>query len=538
MGRYFDVLRSRFRPLLLAAVATLAIGCGRSPSRALAPERSADVVLLPARLRRLTNAEYERTISAVVGADEHVADRLPPDVRQEGYTPNTEQAVPSAWGAGLDAIARETAHRAVTERLETLVPCARSHADTCSAELVEVLGRRARRRPLDWAERAGLLGAFAAGAQGGGFAGGAEAVLTALLESPSLLYLSELGSGGAPGTIVTLTHYEIASLLSYTVRGGPPDDALLQAAAAGTLLLPDVREEHARRLLALSDTRQHFRRFVLEWLEVDGLPRTAKSEELFPDYGDTRDRMLDETTAFADEVMVYAGGSVRALLDARFASVDPSMARFYGLKTWGARASLAGTRRAGVLQQASFLAAHAHEDVTSPVKRGDFVLRRLLCTRIPRPSEVGIETVFPPPSRVKTTRERFTSHSENPACRNCHERLDAFGYTFESFDAIGAGRTTDNGKPIDTRARIEVGRESVSFGDSLDLAAWLARNPDVWECYLRQAFRYFTGQSDPRVESELLALTRALPAKLGDDLFEALIAYVRSDLFIKRQVRP
>ncbi len=525
-------------PLLVASFAVLFVGCGRSTSSAVAPARAGQVVLLPARLRRLTNAEYERTVAAVVGADEHVADRLPPDVRQEGYTPNSEQAVPSAWATGIDAIAREVAHRAVAERLDTLVPCAPSHAETCAGELVETLGRRAWRRPLDPAERASLLGAFRDGSAGRGFAGGAEAVLIALLESPSLVYLTELGAGGAPGALVTLTHYEIASLLSYTVRGGPPDDSLLRAAAAGTLLLPDVREEHARRLLALSDTRQHFRRFVLEWLEVDSLARTAKSDDLFPEYGETREHMLDETTAFADEVMVFAGGSVRALLDARFASVDPTMARFYGLKTWGARASLARTRRAGVLQQASFLAAHAHEDVTSPVKRGDFVLRKLLCTRIPRPSEVGIETVFPPPSRAKTTRERFVSHSENPACNSCHETLDALGYTFESFDATGAERTTDNGKPIDMRARVDLAGQWLSFGDSLDLAEWLAGNPEVSDCYLRQAFRYFTGQSDPRIESELVALTRDVPRSFSDNLFEGLIAYVRSDLFVKREVRP
>jgi hypothetical protein len=214
------------------------------------------------------------------------------------------------------------------------------------------------------------------------------------------------------------------------------------------------------------------------------------------------------------------------------------MARFYGLKTWGARASLAGTRRAGVLQQASFLAAHAHEDGTSPVKRGDFVLRRLLCTRIPRPAEVGIETVFPPPSRAKTTRERFASHAERSACRGCHKKLDALGYTFESFDAIGAGRTSDNGKPIDTGAQVELEGDALSFRDSLDLSEWLARDQRATDCYLRQAFRYFTGQSDPRIESELLALPRPLPAPPGDNLFEALIAYVRSDLFTQREVRP
>jgi uncharacterized protein DUF1592/uncharacterized protein DUF1588/uncharacterized protein DUF1595/uncharacterized protein DUF1587 len=524
--------------LIVEVLIAPAIGCGRSPSLAHAPEARAEVVLLPARVRRLTNAEYERALEVVVGAPESVAERLPPDVRQEGYTPNAEQAVPSAWEAGLDAIAHEVARRAVAQRLDQLAPCVKLRAQDCPAQLVETLGRRAWRRPLEPGERSVLLGAFAEASEFGGFEAGAEAVLTALLESPSLLYLTELGEGGSPGAIVTLTQYEIASLLSFTMRGSPPDDVLLHAAESGVLLRPDAREDQARRLLALSDTRLHFRRFVLEWLEVDGLARTAKSDDLFPNYEDVKEHMVGETTAFADEVMVHAGGSVRALLDARFASVDPEMARFYGLRTWGARASLVGTRRAGVLQQASFLAAHAHEDGTSPVKRGDFVLRRLLCTRIPRPAEVGIEIVFPPPSRAKTTRERFSAHSENPACRGCHERLDALGDTFESFDAIGSGRTSDNGRSIETSARVELGGDPISFGDSLDLSEWLARDPAVADCYARQAFRYFTAQSDPRIESELLALSRGVPSGRGENLFEGLLAYVRSDLFIKREVRP
>ncbi|HEY4012260.1 MAG TPA: DUF1592 domain-containing protein [Polyangiaceae bacterium] len=526
-------------------LALLAVcGCGGSPSSALAPTSGSDPVRLPARFRRLTNAEYERALDDVVGAPEHVADRLPPDVRQDGYTPNAEQAVVSAWESAVDAVAHDVAHRAVVERLEKLAPCAKSDTPDCRAEFVDTLGARAWRRPIDAADHATLLAAFdaAAGkdALPGGFAKGAEAVLVALLESPSLVYLTELGAGGPPGSVVKLTPYEIASLLSFTLRGGPPDGALLQAAASGALILPDAREAQARRLLAMSDTRFQFRRFVLEWLEVDGLGRTVKSAELYPGYDAVKSHMLDETTAFADEVMVYAGGSVAALLDARFASVDPDMARFYGLKTWGTRASLAGTRRAGVLQQASFLAAHAHEDGTSPVKRGDFVLRRLLCVRVPRPAEVGIETVFPPPSTAKTTRERFAVHSENPGCRACHERLDALGFTFEAFDAAGALRAKDNGRPVDTSARVDVGGETETFGDSFDLADWLAKNPDVGECYKRQAFRYFTGQSDPRVESELVALAGAAarPRDRTTNLFEDLIDYVRSDLFVEREVRP
>jgi hypothetical protein len=531
--------------LSAAALALASAGFGCSPSSVAPQPRVAAPAathahFLPARLRRLTNVEYEQTVSALLGAPVSIADRLPPEVRQEGYTSNGAQTVPSAWAARADAIAREEARRAATERLDRIAPCAPAAGEQCEERWIASTALRAWRRPATAEEIARLHAVFDAAAAGAlddrRFAAGVEALLALLLQSPSLLYLTELGDGGSPGEVVTLGPYEIASALSYTVQGGPPDDELLEAAARGALLSPDVREAQARRLLARSETRMHFRRFVLEWLEVDGLASTVKDADKYPDYDHLKARMLDETSAFVDEAMVYGGGSLRALLDAGFASVDPSMARFYGLKTWGPRASLAGTRRAGVLQQASFLAAHAHEDGTSPVKRGDFVLRKVLCVRIPRPAEVGIETVFPPPEKTKTTRDRFAAHVGDTACSSCHERIDPLGFTFERFDAEGGDRTTENGQSIRTAGQAEVGGQNRAFADSLELSRWLARSPDAAQCYLRQAYRYFTSQSEPALEDELLALPR--PPELRENLFEALIAYVRSDLFVRREVRP
>src|SRR5262249_29297894 len=140
--------------------------------------------------------------------------------------------------------------------------------------------------------------------------------------------------------------------------------------------------------------------------------------------------------------------------------------------------------------------AHAHEDSTNPVLRGDFVLRKLLCEQMPHPAEVGIETVFPPPSPASTTRERFTSHVTNPACQIYHDRIDKLNFTFERFDAINGVRANDNNKPIDEAARVEIGKKTVSFADSFELSEWLGRSPRVADCYARQAFRYFTAQAD------------------------------------------
>ncbi len=511
-------------------------GCAAAPSHVDAPiVIAANAKRLPTRVRRLTNLEYERTVSQLLGYSVEVARRLPPDVRQEGYTENVAQAVPATWAARLDDLARELAHEALGKAHERLVPSRKAERSAADyREAARALARRAFRRPLSEEEELAFDAAIADGLEP---RARFEAVLAALLQSPSLLYVSELGPVGAPlGSRVRLSDYEIASLLAYTVRGGPPDEELLDAAENGWLREPAGRESQARRLLSESATRYHFRRFVLEWLEVDGLEATAKNPEKYPDYDRLRPLMLAETTNFIDEVMVHDGASITSLLDAGFASVEPTMARFYGLSTYGPRASLGRTGRRGLLQQASFLAAHAHEDVSSPVKRGDFVLRKLLCERMPRPGEIGIDIVMPLPSTTITTRERFAKHAENGQCNACHSEMDAVGFSFEAFDAMGRSRSTEFGLPVDTSGRAELANEIHEFSDSAELTFALARSPVVSECFARQSFRYFSAQSDAEVEKTYLTGWRGLEPAKRASLLEALVAFVKSDLFVEREV--
>lgn len=525
---------------VLAFVAfSLATGCLDSGRGARAPAAAKERSLLPARVRRLDNREYERTLNALVHGHEKVAELLPPDVRNQGYSPNAAQGVPAAWATRLDRIVLDAAHRAASERLAQIAPCAARATDAgCVRRTVEDLGRHAFRRPLTERERATLMALFAEGGAQHGFSGGLELLLRALLQSPKLVYLSELGAPATPGTVVRLTPYEIASSLAYTVRGGPPDEALYRAAERGELEAAEGRERHARRLLGISGTRHHFRDFLLEWLEVDGLELTAKDPGRFPGYDDLKARMLSETRAFVDEVMVHEGGSIAALLTAGFASVDPPMARFYDLLSYGPRASLGEGPRLGILQQASFLSAHAHEDSTSPVKRGDFVMRKLLCSPFQRPSELGINLVIPPIDPKATTRARFSRHTSDPGCRSCHETLDALGFAFEEFDATGKYRKSEHDKAVDTSGRARLFGEMVSFRDSRELARMLAERPEVEECFARQAFRNFSAQADPAVEASFLDLRNELSEDRADNLIEEVVKFVASDLFVLRRVPP
>src|SRR5205823_13072059 len=128
----------------------------------------------------------------------------------------------------------------------------------------------------------------------------------------------------------------------------------------------------------------------------------------------------------------------------------------------------------------------------------DFVMKKLLCRPVPRPEELGIEVVMPPPSKARSTRERFGAHTTSEACKSCHETLDAIGYTFEGFDAMGAARRTENDKLIDTSAKVRMLGADRAFADSREMTRWLASEPAVSECFARQAFRYFSAGGEDK----------------------------------------
>jgi len=415
--------RAKLLPLLAVLLGLGELAACTAPPPARAPASA----LISTRLRRLSRFEYQRSASRLLGLDVAALAELPPDERQDGYSINERQAVPSYFASELQRVADGLAQQAAGERGLLLLPCPEndSPSSPCAQQALARLAVVAWRRPATDVERASLTALLARG--------GLRLVLSTLLASPGMLYLSELGDGDAnDGGPATLSSYEIASSLAYAVSGAPPDAELMQLAAQGGRLRdPAVREAQARRLLSLPSTRHHFREFVLEWLEVAQLEHTAKAAALVPDYDQIEPHMRAETTAFIDEVMVYGGASLSSLLAAGFTSPDPTMSTYYGVPGFsGPRVSLARQGRVGVLQQASFLSAHAYEDVTSPVKRGDFVLRRVLCIELPRPGELGIDTTAPPPDEHTTTRVRFEAHTASTMCRSCHDLIDPLGFSF------------------------------------------------------------------------------------------------------------
>ncbi len=517
--------------------------------------------LLPARIRRLSNAEYENTARALVGGSDRVTDAFAPDTRQSGYTVNDAQRVDSVLVKQIASAATKLASQVRTQ-LATMAPCADPVAqeEACAKTFIQAFATRAYRRPLAADEAQKLLDLFHVGADGAAYPDGIELVATGVLQSAAFLYLTEAGNL-APGSEVTLTPYETASAISYLVTAGPPDSELLSAAANGLLETPEQRSAAFSRLVSGTDpaSRARVLRVIQEWLGTDRLADTAKDSVVYKNFAALKPAMLDETAGFVAHLLASKSGTVGELLGANWtATRDPELTVLYGGSIDGAAdGEINLPARRGILNHGAFLAVYAHASETAPVLRGVAVERRLACMALASPSSLKITV---PPLAVdpsKTMRERLLAHVSDPECASCHTNIDAFGFAFELYDGMGraqppAGMGAES-PSVDSHTSIAVGEDfDGNYADSNQLAVALSTSAAVRECFARNVFRASAGRSDDQVvasENAFIDYWRTVSAAGTDagsshpataaegSIIETLRAFVTSPTFTQRRAQ-
>jgi len=533
-----------------------------------------DDPFLPARVRRLTNAEYAASVFALLGVDTGAAVAgFPRDATQKlGFTVNDTQVVSSVLASQLDRTAQAMVAAARQGgQFDFLAPCGdpASDGEACARSFIESFGARAYRRPLAAGDVDPLMALYrAAAGDGGTYDDGIDFVTRAILQAPDFIYLSELGDSSAASAAgqSTLTPYEIASLLSYLVTAGPPDKALRDSVDA--LVTADGREQQLRRLLPDLAARTRWVRVVREWLGIDGIDETDKDSNVYPTFAAHHDAIAAESASFIDEVLTNGAGTVEELLGAEWTIINSAQGAtddeisdyytgYYGLGAGGmTRVMLngaAGGARVGILNQGAFLSRFATATASHPVLRGVAVMRRLACLDLPDPIELDINVVppVPDPNAPKTTRDLYAAHAADALCRGCHATIDSFGFVFERYDGMGAFRgqetvRTPAGRvmlPVDSRTTLAGTGTDLDgdYADSNALACALAVSATVRECMARQMFRAATGRNDAAMrgaEDSFIREWRQLPADRQSNLIETLVALVRSDVFVERSTRP
>lgn len=460
---------------------------------------------------------------------------FPPDTRPEGFLFDDHGEGRVVTSVVMDEWARAAASLASSADVSKLVTCDRNDRDKCATSVVERLGKRTFRRPLAPAEVSRytkvLLGA-------GDFDKGVRAALRALLTSPSFAYRSEIGERRADGTFA-LTPWETASALSYFFWGTMPDDALFAAAEKGELATPAGIEREARRLLASPRARATIATFAEQWLGAENVAQATKSDA-YPLSPEVKSAMREETTRFVSHVIFDGSHTVEELFTARYSFLNEALAKHYGIPgVAGAeirKVDVADPMRAGLLGHGSILATTAHSDQTSPIRRGLFVRRRLLCQEFapPPPNAGGVPKIDP----QATTRERFAQHTADPFCKSCHQYIDDVGFGFERLDPVGRVRDSEAGKAIDAIGDMNdvegFGKGThAKFSTMAELGGVLASSDAAKTCVVRQVYRFARGRVDDDVCET--ASIKARFAEKGGDIRELFIAMVTDPAFVVRK---
>lgn len=334
-----------------------------------------------------------------------------------------------------------------------------------------------------------------------------RATLFEVLASPSFrLRAEDTGAAPAPGATRPVSDFGLASRLSFMLWSAPPDDRLLDLAAAGSLGDDRTLAAEVERMLRHPRALDFARSFAGEWLGTRRLGRELKPDPI-------------DNPSMTDGVM---------------AAMRDEVARFYGLDgevEGTTRVELRDPRRGGLLGKAAVLACTSYPDRTSPVLRGAWILEDLLGTPPPPPppgaSDISEEVLEE--AEEAGPRELLELHRAAPACATCHDRIDPLGVSLEGFDRFGRSRRRyEEGARVNDRGQLPSG---VRFRGPVGLAkALLAeRRGDLARETSRRLLAYSLGRSltwrDERTVDELAAV-------LDGEGFGALVhAIVRSRPF-------
>ncbi|HSS14774.1 MAG TPA: DUF1592 domain-containing protein, partial [Rhizomicrobium sp.] len=343
---------------------------------------------------------------------------------------------------------------------------------------------RAYRRPLTAGERADVLAYYKTlRSKKLSHEDAVRDTIVSVLMSPDFLYRFDLSRKVAtaktgltkaalikPFASEPLSDYGLASRLSYFLWSSMPDAELMKHAAAGDLHRPDVLTAQALRMLKDPKINGFATEFTGNWLVFRQFEtNNSVDRQRFPAFDDDlREAMFQEPIHFMQDTIQH-DGSVLDLLYGNYTFVNPPLARHYGMpevagdvNNWVRVDNANKYGRGGILPMAVFMTEYSPGLRTSPVKRGNWVVQKVLGIRVPPPPPVVPEL---PADESKTDlpiRLMLEEHHKNPFCAGCHQRFDSFGLVFEGYGPVGGARTTDlAGRPVDNSATFPGGVNAV-----------------------------------------------------------------------------
>jgi hypothetical protein len=315
----------------------------------------------------------------------------------------------------------------------------------------------------------------------------------ALLLDPRFLYRIEHSAPSAD-----ISDFEFASRLSYFLWASLPDEELRDLASRGALVSsPQTIRAQVTRMLADPRADAMVDAFADGWLGFSSLKHHVVDTRTYPQFDEElRQAMLVETRTFLKDFF-RENRPISDLIGSRTLYVNERLARHYGIA--GIRGPVflriesPTDQRGGLLTQGSILTVTSSSYRTSVVKRGYWMLDRILC-----------ETIDPPPPNVpaleessrpgRTLREEMEQHRANPICASCHRRMDPVGFSLENYDGTGAWRTHDAGIAINAGGEFSTPTGPAPFQNFVQLRESLKEDPRIPACATKKLMTYALGR--------------------------------------------
>jgi hypothetical protein len=501
-----------------------------------ATDACSGATLVPARVRKVTDEQYARLIT----------DLLPGVTPDKVATPGTELALikdadefvvrgPLAsqyWDGALSA-----AKQAVTN-LAQLVPCSPLPTDaaaqrTCAQKFIDAFGQKAFRRPMQAEDSTPLLQVYDTGALTS-FSKGIELVIAATLQSADFLYRTELGAPGQTGTDVTLTPYEVASVLSFIFLGGAPDDGLYASAQTGSLATEQGVADQVQRLLGLPAVKERVTGLFTKIVGADQALTSQRDPKAYPELDTAlRQAMADEIHEFV-QTNVFGQHTLPELFTSRQATVNDKLASLYGVSHSGASSSvqLPTDQRSGILTRGATLLSLPTG--SRSVHRGLFIANNYLCRVLLSPPANLQAEITQTLALGLNERQVSELRASKAQCAACHSNFDSLGLAFEHYDFIGKYLTERDGAPVDAHGTLKNTDVDGPFKDVVEMSDLLSKSKDVAVCLPQRLAAQALGRK--LADSENCAVKQLIdPWASGDRQLGALVPLMaKSHVFLYR----
>ena len=432
--------------------------------------------------------------------------------------------------------------------------------DTSAKRLLSLWMDRAWRRPTTDDEQGRFFDLYESlRKQGHSFDDALRASFRSVLMGGSFRYLESPAA-----SIAEQVEYAVASRLSFTLAGSPPDSELRTLASKHKLRDPAVLNQQVDRLLASESSDQFFRPFVMQWLSLEQPITLTMSHFEKQDFRFGRHlkaSMKEETIQYVAKLF-QDNRPAKELIASDWTMMNDVLAWHYnherldGGKMRNVRIDShpKDGRGGGILGHAGIQSMLCWMGDNWTIYRGAWLLNHVLDDPLP-PAPLEVPELIPSDkaNQGKTIRELLAQHQQDPNCAVCHRKMDPLGFAFQNFDLSGRWRNVEfdqyhryeldgkiewrgkgESRPVDATGRLPRGESFSSYAEFKEILVTTYID-DIVRGLLKKLTLYGTGRQ-PNVR-DLVTIQSIMKdhAPKGYLMKDVLKALVRSRIFLGDQ---